>query len=337
MRFFLWLLLFTSFSLGAVEAIKSPAEIQAELDQAQAEFDQAKKMFNPYFAGPLITGSAHNTPPGSFNIQPYLFLTDIYGAYSSNRKVISAPDFWQINPQFLFQTGITQWLDITLVPQGVYNNHKNAQAVYWSDMGITLGFQLLKETPYIPALRLTFTETFPTGRYERLNPAKFETDATGTGSFQSQLSLNISKVLWTFPLHPMQLRGNIIYNIPSNVSVSGFNTYGGGYGTSGTVSPGSTLQFDASIEVSIVQTWVFALDMIYKTFGATHFSGTNGIKTDGSVATNSLPSGDQFSLAPAIEYNPSERQQFIIGPWFTVTGRNSASFVSLVLSYEYNF
>jgi len=329
--------LFAKGGAAAHETVKSPAQVQEELDQAQTDYDIAKQMFSPYYAGPLLTGSAHNAPVGHVNIQPYLFITDTYGAYTGNRKVVNVPDFWTINPVFIFQTGIMNWLDVQFTPQGLYNTTRNQGTTNWGDMQVTLGFQLMKETPYIPALRFTFSETFPFGRYDHLNPDNLGTDATGAGSYQSQFNLNISKVLWTFPLHPMQVRGNLVYIIPSNVDVNSFNSYGGGYGTSGTVSPGNQLQLYGSVEVSIVQKWVFALDVVYKNFNKTTFSGTPGITRTGLPASVGGPSGDQFSLAPAIEYNPSAVQQFIVGPWFTVFGRNSAAFVSLILSYEHYF
>lgn len=322
---------------GGGETVKSPRQIQQELNQAQTDYTIASKMFSPFYGGPLLTGGAHNCAVGHVNIQPYLFIIDNYGIYTSNRKTKKEPDFWNVNPVFIFQTGITNWLDFQISPEANYNTTRNQGSVNWGDLQTTLGFQLLKESPYVPALRLTFSETFPTGHYEHLNPAKFGTDAMGTGSFETQLTLNISKVLWNFPLHPMQVRGNVVYIIPSNVDVHGFNSYGGGYGTDGTVFPGNELQLYGAVEISIVQTWVFALDAVYKYFDKTRFSGYSGVSGTGGAASLGAPSGDQFSLAPAIEYNPSATQQFIFGSWFTVFGRNSNAFVSLVLTYEHYF
>ncbi len=315
--------------------IKSPAQIQRELDSAQADFDTAKKMFSPFYSGPLLTGSANNCPPGHVNIEPYLFITDNYGVYTSNRKRENIDDLWNINPVFIFQTGLTKWLDVQITPQAIYNTTRNQGNFNWGDLDVTLGFQLIKETPFLPALRFTVTEIFPLGKYDHLDPDRLGTDGTGGGSFQTQFNLNISKVLWTFPLHPMQVRGNAVYVIPSRVDVDSFNTYGGGHGTHGTIFPGNIWELYASMEVTMVRHWVAALDLAYKNFNKTRFSGTRGTTPSGLPAPIGAPSGDQFSMAPAIEYNPSAHQQFIVGTWFTVTGRNSSAFVSLIMAYNH--
>lgn len=55
--------------------LKSPEDIQLEINQAQTDFEIAQKMFIPWYTGPLITSSANNVAPGHFNIQTYLYLT----------------------------------------------------------------------------------------------------------------------------------------------------------------------------------------------------------------------------------------------------------------------
>ena len=64
-----------SFSYIKCENI-TPKEIQTEIDDAQKQFEEAKKMFNPWYAGPLLTSSAHVAAPGTWNFQPYLYIID---------------------------------------------------------------------------------------------------------------------------------------------------------------------------------------------------------------------------------------------------------------------
>ena len=83
---------FLTLSLYAVEqqeALPNPPPqevVERQLEDAQREFDEAKKMFNPWYAGPLLTPSAHILAPGYVNIQPYLFWTNTYAHYDQSGK-----------------------------------------------------------------------------------------------------------------------------------------------------------------------------------------------------------------------------------------------------------
>ena len=116
------------------------------------------------------------------------------------------------------------------------------------------------------------------------------------------------------------------------LDVHNYNAYGGGVGTIGKVAPGNELTLDGSFEYSVVQNWVIACDFVYKSFDRTTFSGTPGVDTTGATAVIGGDDGYQFSVAPALEYNPSEGLQFIAGPWFTVTGKNAVAFVNILAS-----
>jgi hypothetical protein len=178
----------------------------------------------------------------------------------------------------------------------------------------------LREGPYIPNIRLIIGETFPTGKYRNLNPHKNGLDATGEGVFSTSFGLNISKIFWWIKLHPVAVRLATQYIVADQKShVQGFHAFGGGYGT--------------RVEVSINQKWVFATDIAYTISNKSTFRGKQGYASDGSLAISGAPVSDQLSLAPAIEYNVDSSSGFIGGVWFSMTGRNSANFASIVLSY----
>ncbi len=332
------LLSFLCFSKGIAQEIKSPAQIQAELDLAQRDFEIAKSMFIPWYTGPLITGSASNVPMGKYNIQGYLFLDNQYAKFLDNRKSQDIPNIYTINPLLVLQRGLTHWLDITLTPQGIFRWNQGEYAQAFGDLPVTFGFQVVKQTPHIPSVRLTLGESFPTGKYQKLDPAKGGIDASGSGAYATIVGLNLNKILWWLKLHPISLRFSGTYEIPNHdVSVKNFNAYGGGFGTDGKVSVGQTLNLDFGVEVSITQKWVFATDVAYTYSRSTSFSGIAGIDATGASAANGGPSSDQLSLAPAIEYNVSDTGGFIGGVWFAVTGRNSSKFIDIILSYTQLF
>ena len=316
----------------------SEETVDEQLRQAQAEFEMARKMFNPWYAGPLLTPSAHNVPPGEYVVQPYLFIKNTYARFNENRRSQNIPDIWTIQPLMLLQMGWLSWLDFTVTVQGFYNNQSRQDSFYWGDTSFEWGIQLMKEQPYRPAIRITVTESVPTGRYEKLNPAKNGIDATGTGAYSSNFSLNFSKVIWWVSDHPFAFRASFNYTIPNAlVQVQEFNAYGGGRDTRGKVRPGNAIAIDTSIELSFTQRWVFALDLVYTYQNHSTFSGHRGRTLAGKIASVGAPSNDNLSAAPAIEYNPSATMGFLAGAWFTITGRNSSDFIAAVLTMYYNW
>ncbi len=313
---------------------KTPEQIQVEIDKAQMDFKIAQKMFSPWYTGPLITGSASLVPPKQVMLQPYLYFTVNYAAFNAHRRSVGTPNTYVLNPLIVIQAGITNWMDITTVPQGYFRWTQGEFGDGFGDLPIQLGFPLVKETLYVPKMKLLVGETFPTGKYQHLNPNKLGLDATGQGSFQTVIALNMTKVFWWFELHPIATRLGTNISIPNNkVNVHGYNTYGGGHGTDGEIREGVSLNVDFGFEVSINQKWVFATDIAYTYSAKSTFSGTPGEISPGIPAINGLPWSDSLSLAPAIEYNQNDSAGFIGGIWFPVTGRNSSNFASLVLSY----
>jgi len=315
-----------------------PQVVQAELDKAEHDFWKAMEMFNPWYAGPLLTPSAHVLDPGYLVIQPYIFVLDNYGKYNTRRHSQDIPKLIQVNPLFLAQTGVVKGIDATLVIQGIYNTQNDVHSGGYLDTKFGFGFQIVKEQPYIPAVKVVFSELFPTGKYRNLDPDKNGLDGVGGGAFVTNVSLNISKVFWwVIPSHPFNLRTSHVFSIPSKVHVKNFNSYGGGFGTNGKVRPGQQYTGDIGIEVSITQSWVFATDISYFYFGKSKFKGTPGTTSSGAPATVGGSFGDQLSLAPAIEYNPSSKIGVLGGVWFSVYGRNTSNFIAGVVSYTQTF
>ena len=333
-------LLFVLISLILIaEEISPPSHevIEKELEDAQEKFDAASKMFNPWYAGPLLTGSAHTLDPGLYNQQPYLFVFDNYGIYSKSGHSRPIHDLVVVNPVYIAQTGIVKGWDLSATLQGFYNKQRGKDSVGFGDLPIAFGIALLQETPYLPAIKLGLSETFPTGKYRRLNPNNNGLDATGSGSYITTFTLNLSKVVWWITLHPMSFRASLNYKLPSKVHVKGFNAYGGGYGTNGKVTPGQSFIGNIAFEYSFTQKWVFATDLSYVYNHKSTFRGNPGVSATGNNASVGVPYNNSFSIAPAIEYNPYATMGFVGGIWFTVWGTNSFNFISGILSYTQVF
>ena len=317
---------------------KTPQQIQMELDEAEAQFTRSEKMFNPWYAGPLITPSASIMGVGQANTQPYLFVTGYYAVFDEHRHSVPLlHNSYQLKVIAPMQMGVTDSTDFTISVSGQMNWADRRQGGGFGDIGATYGFKILAESLYIPKFKFTVSETFPTGKYRNLSTNGLGLNSTGGGSYQTQFGFATGKVIWwTYP-YPMNTRLFFGYNIPTPVNVSGFNSYGGGYGTKGRVRPGNSIIADFGWELSFSQRWVFALDIAYTAQNRTKFHGSAGVDGAGLPASVGGGYNDNLSLAPAIEYNFSPDLIVLSGVQFSVYGRNSANFVNGQFSFEYQW
>lgn len=321
------------------EPIKTPQEIQLELEEDEKLYNKALDMFNPWYTGPLLTPSANMMPPGYGNVQPYLFIIDSYASFDSERVSRSNKSSEiTLNPSLSMQFGITTTMDISLAVQGFGNWQYEESGGGYGDMGITVGWPITRQGLYLPAIKFTLSQSFPTGRYQHLSTNGYGLSGTGAGAWSTRFGLAITKLLFWNTQHPLNTRLFVGYTVSTPVTVHGFNSYGGGYGTKGRVHPGGSFEIDLGLEVALTQNWVLANDLVYTFQNATHFSGNPGTATPGgAVASVGGPYSDNLSLAPAIEYNFSPNLGLLFGTQFSVYGRSSSNFASAIMSVTWTF
>ncbi|NGX34716.1 MAG: hypothetical protein K1060chlam1_01069 [Candidatus Anoxychlamydiales bacterium] len=326
----------TNSSNDQQEPVPSLEVVQEELTQAEKDFEIAKKMFNPWYGGPLITGSGATLPQGLVNVQPYFYYTVNYAAFDENRKSRSIKNINVTNPKLALAVGITDRIDIGILIDWIHQKQSLESSHHFGDIKLAIDIGLVKETPFIPGVKFTLAESFPTGNYQKFDPTKAVVESTGTGSYATTLALTTSKVVWWSLLHPMVFRFSFNYIIPTKVSVSGFNSYGGGFGTNGKVTPGNAFFLSFGYEFSVYQKLVLALDVAYEYANRSTFKGINGTIL-GFPAPVGTRSKDVLSLAPAIEYNFSQNLSLIGGAWFSIWGRNAPDFASGIITLTYTF
>lgn len=313
-----------AFAIGA----PSPSSISNENQLTYA----------PWFTGSLLAPTPINMKPGHPAIEPSLTVFNTYGRYDSNWKLKKQDHTWTINPFLDFQFGITNNVGIETLISYV-SNFKNGKTFnHFQDTIVLFGYQISNDIKgcWIPDLRLILQETFPTGKYQKLDPNKEGIDSTGFGSFQTGPVLAFRKLFY-LSNNFFSLRGSLGYLFPSTVNVKGFNTYGGGYGTKGKVKPGQVFIAFLSGEYSINQRWVLAFDSELFYQRRSRFSGKNGVTALGETANTGLPFSVQISFAPEFEYNLTPRSGLLAGVWFTLAGKNSLAFASTFLAYLYVF
>jgi hypothetical protein len=277
-------------------------------------------------------------PVGVGNTQPYLFVTDNYASFNKDRHSVSLPHSTiQLKGTGLLQTGVTPTTDFTLNILGVANWQNNHSGGGFGDVNVVAGFLVNQQSLYVPQVKLTISQTFPTGKYKNLNNNGLLLDAVGLGAYSTQVGLGFGKILCWTTKHPMNTRLFLGYQLSTVVNVRGFNTYGGGFDTHGRVRPGNVFTADFGYEISISQPWVAAIDVVYTATNATKFHGHTGTLADGTPASVGGGYSDNLSLAPAIEYNWNANLGVIAGAWFSVYGRNSTNFASGIFSVTYTF
>lgn len=294
----------------------------------------------PWLTGPLIAPPGTALPFGSINIESYLYFTTNTGAYNSHWHSVEAPDnYFFFNPQFFFYFGLTPWMDININPEFFCNSTAGRTSGGFGDFSAALDFQLYDAdaNPYFPGIKFTLEETFPTGKFQNLNPDRLLTDQTGEGTFATTFNLVLYKVYHLKGHYFLSTTYSAAYTVAAPVHVHGFNVYGGGFGTDGRALPGNTFLGIVSFEWALDQNWALALDNVYKHTDATQFCGTVGTASSGAAARVGFPSSEQISFAPAIEYNFSSNFGIIAGCWFTAWGRNSEVFRSGVVNINYTF
>lgn len=308
---------------------KSPEQIAQEIKEAEDQFARAKNMINPYYQGPLLTPGAGMCPPGVGNVQGYVFVNDNYAAFNADRHSVKLRSRQiNLNSALYLTTGITNTMDGVIVIQGEGNWQFGQSGGGFGDVSAAVGWPILLQTIYLPAIKFNVGEVFPTGTYQRLHTNAL--NATGGGSYQTQFSIGTAKlVLWTTP-HPVNLRWFFGYAIASTVAVRGVNVYGGGQDTRGTVRPGNVFSTDFGVEIALTQRCVFCTDFVYKAANKTTFHGTSTTPVGSS-------SNDNLSIAPGFEYSWNPNLGVLAGTWFSIYGRNSANFVSGIFSVSYSF
>ncbi len=294
----------------------------------------------PWFTGPLLATTAYITPLGHYDIEPYFFAIAYTGFYDQHGHAISSPTVWNNYFQPEIEVGIATNMDLEFLPTVYYNLSQGAANWALGDFPIIWDIGLYDQEflqgDWATAIKLSLAETIPCGKYRNLKPPKNGTQIGGAGSWVTSATLTWGNLLRTNGSHYLNMRLNLGYAVPAPVHVKGFNFYGGGYGTNGTVYPGQIFDLDLGLEYSLTQNWVFALDVAANCTTRFRFKGSLGTITPGgppaqikNVATA------QCSLAPAIEYNWSADIGLIAGSWFTIAGHNSLKFASFAIAFNY--
>lgn len=286
----------------------------------------------PWFTGPLLTGSPHVIPAGHMNIEPYFYAKQTVGVYDENWNRHPTDKSWTYTAQVPFQMGLIEGVDATVVGEVIHTKAKGKHSTQIGDVSAAFSFQLHQPSAEscFPAIKLVLEETFPVGKFDKLNSDNGGIDGVGSGSYQTTVGLNIGGVCQLDPFHYFDVRFTADATISTNARVKGLNVYGGDSTTDGTVKIGNTYSGSFGLEYSLTQNWALAFDATYSYSERDTFSGTTSNSVGSKIA-------EQVTVAPAIEYNFNSNIGAIAGVWWTVAGRNTTEFRNYVAAFNFYF
>lgn len=286
----------------------------------------------PWYTGPLLTPSSKVVTGGNYNIEPYTYWTSFYGRYDKNSHAVSGPRIFQVTNQVTYKIGLNKKMDISGSFQSYYTETEHVHSSGFNDTLLGLEYQLYLSKPdeWIPNIKLSVAEIFPTGRYQHLKAFKLGTDSGGMGAFLTAAGVTIGKIIHIHDVHFLSLRLNCNTVFKGRARVKGINAYGGDPTTFGKISVGSTCIVQGSFEYTVTRHWVLACDFQAIFSGKDTFHGRSFLPVGG-------PSNSLYSLAPAIEYNFNAELGIIVGSWFTIAGRNAPRFVTFAGAIDYSF
>lgn len=311
-----------AISIGASAAAGATSETGVA---AQQSLDQA------WWTGPLLAPSAATLPQGHWLVEPYLYHSITYGRFDRDGTLRSAAAAHQFGSQTYIEYGLVDRFTLGLIPRfGLHESGAGQDSSGFAVGDVTLqgayGLTQFRRGSPVPAMSLVLGETFPTGKYERLDG---RTDgALGSGAYSTTLSLYSQTYFWMPNGRILRTRLDLSYSVSRWASLQGQSVYGTINGFSGRAHPGPSFVADLAFEYSVTQNWVLATDVDWEHDGNTRVEG--GYPPE---ITSALPSyrmqdfgsAEVLYLAPAIEYNWSARMGVIAGARLGVAGRNTAA------------
>ncbi|MDP2937870.1 MAG: transporter [Candidatus Omnitrophota bacterium] len=286
-----------------------------------ANSDTGQEEWNPPSAGPITTWTAPLCAKGEFVIQPFFFYNRTRGTFNSDSHYDSLPKGdkkYQYQEQLFMQYGLTERLEIDgqLVYQQnfVKRGDLKAHSRGFGDSYLFLRYCALEEQKIPPHITGVFQLKVPTGKYQKADPDKLDTDlmgaTSGGGSYDHGYGINLTKKLKPFIIH-----ADAIYSFPLERKVDGAKTRYARY-----------LNYDFGLEYLLPKGFNLMLE----------FNGflQGDKKQDGEkVSASDI---DYFTIAPGIGWS-NEKIQTLLAYQRTLTGTNTDANDSVIVTFVYAF
>ena len=272
-----------------------------------AAADSRQSLQDAWWTGPLLANSAGTLPRGHFLIEPY-----VYDVVSSHNHGIGSRAY------VLY--GLVDRLTVGVIPIVGDNKPRSlpgSSGFLLGDFTAVAQYRLtqFREHHWLPSTALHFEQTFPTGRYDRLQQPS---DGLGGGAYSTTVALNSQTYFWLPNRRILRMRFDVSETLSRSARVRDVSVYGTTAGFRGRAHPAPSLVMDAAWEYSLTRRWVLALDANYQHSGDTSVIG----QQNSANVRFDTGSGWALGFAPAIEYNLSPNVGVIVGTRIIAIGNN---------------
>jgi hypothetical protein len=269
------------------------------------------------WTGPMLASNAETLPEGHFYTEPYFY------------DVMVAGDHHPGSSGF-YQYGLLNSLTVGVQPSFATATNRLGHGMAIGDFKLLSQIRLTHFTPDrpIPTIAIVLNEVLPTGKDDRLRAGQ---EGHGSGSFATEIGINVQQYFLLKNGHLLRARINVLETLPSRGKVRDRSVYGTAPGFRGHADPGSTLTLIGAVEYSLTHEWVLALDVIRTSTTKTKL---DGCYADGSIVNQAFPATRSVGLAPAVEYNWSDRSGVLLGVWVSPKGHNTRRSVTPALAYS---
>ena len=285
--------------------------------QVYAEEIPAAEEWDPVSIGPATTWIAATCGKGELLLQPFFFYHRIRGTFNAKGHYdsLSPGDKQSQYQELLFmQYGLTERLEVAGQLAYQQNFIKQAGLKAYSrgfaDTYIFLRYCLLEEEKILPHLTGLFQLKIPSGKYQKADAAKLETDLMGDGSYDHGYGIILTKRVKPFVMHV-----DLIYSFPLERKIDGSPTQYAGY-----------LNYDFGFEYFLPQGFNLLLEL-------------NGfLQGDQKENGAKIPASDSSSLAIASGIGWSrDKIQALLAYQRALVGTNTEANDSVVLTLAYTF
>ncbi len=211
---------------------------------------------------PLLLNKQITLPSGWISISLAGEQSNGYGLYSGNNLYIPSPMFFSNSMDLTINYGLSEKLDFLIDLNYVQNKSSMQKFDHIGDTSVDLGYQITSQndSKYKSDIRLDFSLTIPTGKYNNLNPLLFTNDATGAGSFQPAIGFSFSHDFKISDAHTLTAYSNLELTYAYRVTLSGVNAYGGAPGTRGKMRPGNSVSILIGTSFNLTDKWTASME-----------------------------------------------------------------------------
>ena len=297
---------------------------------AQAVAPTAIVQDDAWWTGPMLANSAETLPQGHVLIEPYLY--NIMAEHSNS-----------YGSRTYMNYGLVDRLTVGIIPIFGYNqvdHGLNSAGVLVGDFTVQAQYRLTKfhEGSWMPTIAIQLQQSFPTGKYDQLGNRP--SNGIGSGAYATDLGINAQTYFRLPNRRLLRLRLNVSETFSSHVDVNGVSVYGTGQDFRGTVKPGNATFVDTSVEYSLTQRWVLALDAIYSRSRNTSMSGMDYLSTPSGLPVPSRVhanggASEAFGYAPAVEYSWTANLGVLLGVRVIAGGHNTERTVTPAIAINY--